>query len=537
MADQADFGQLSRALDESPVFRFFGQTHRKFAADVVNATFHGEHSNAVDKGVLLRNIARIQAARRDDPELTTEQSEQPPQHWLDLWMKGGWFGSELNEFQETIITLQPAARRFVMIVRDESEVYRDEVSISAPAELEVLTQESASLLTGSVEARVEYLNSRIEALIAERENLLAKGVLEITDDVRRNMAHDLRRLTDEIVRAIASLPREISNRARIYRDWLLNNETGEFISVLERIMDDVLKSHQQGAYKVNEQLLQIHAASGRHDDMVERIKVIVEKCGEFLSADDRIRLRTLFPSVTKIAADILEEEARVADTMLQAARREDLAELQARGQALKEMEVELTRIGATCDVTPRDNRIRDIGLQIIEPTKISVVAGLAGEGPRIKEDPIFAAVTDEDSEAVLEEQRQEAARVRLHARRLKPEVVAKKVSALRAGRNEVSLADMFAHDYPEAGVEEVLAYQFLATQHASSRVPSREALGVDVIVNGLSRHMVIPHIIFTQHGEPGTGLEDWVGIDPDDPQLTTIRSLADGAIKIYRIGS
>lgn len=535
MTDQVNFGELSQALDQSPVFPFFFQTYCHFAADVVNATFHGEHSTAVDEGVLLRNIARIQEARRDHPNAKAEGLDQPPRHWLKHWMEKGWFGSEISEFQETIITLQPAARRFVMILKSESEAYRDEVSTSAPAELEVLTQESASLLTGSVEARVAHLNSRIDELTTERDNLLAKGVLEVTDDVRRNMAHELRRLTDEIVRGITSLPRTISGKARLYREWLLNNEVGEADSVLDRIMGDVLESHQQGAYKVNEQLLQIHASSARHDAMVDRIMLIVDECGEFLSAEDRIRLKTLFPSVTKIAADILEEENRVADTMLQAARREDLAELQARGKALKEMEAELVRIGETCNVTPRDSRIKDMGLRIIVPTKISLAGGVAAEGPKIKEDPVFAPVSDEDRDAIREEKRQEAARVRRRAQRLKPEIVGRKVEALRAGRFETSMAEMFANDYPTAGVEEILAYQFVACQREPSRVASREALGVNIIVNGIRRRMIIPHFIFTQHGEPGVGLTDWVGVDPDNLQLTPIRSLAGGDIQIYRI--
>ena len=511
---------VQHKISDSPELKLLRQDNLAFYAEINARAFSESASGEVPRATYLRIVDAVKAdfvAVLDNEDFSREA-----RYYLDVMLgrfasydparTQPWVGTETRDGTEMVVLLEPAAR----VIRILSEIGSDQGFI-ATSSLSSLTERVSRVvarLSGDETRQIEELETRKREIEAEIAQLKARGAQPMTDRERQT---EIGGLLADIARIRAGFSEVPGARRRINREnqeLFLETDAAPG-AALDVFWERQKAWEQSGEAAILESLRHLYTDVTRSQLTQASLEIIARDCADILAPQDRARVAGFLPDMLEISNDISIEIAGIWRSVRAYLSSPDYTARREESRALKAADEAIARVRNELRPSPRDTRLREVGLALTMPLRTSPLTDLRltlepPEGPAEarKNAPAARDAAEEEARTRRELAEENARSLYLGVRSLKA-----RIADAMGEAESVTLAEVLRRFPPRYGRHEIACYLDLA----ASQVPSSLAPGNSFVIRLTERGRVsaanVPNPVFHRSGPIGKGFEAHAGAE------------------------
>lgn len=490
------------------VFHLAKQDNAHFAAQVCARAFEGDHMFETTKGELLLHIEETLKELRAKHDLP-----RTAQHYYDQWKSGTgnstpWFRTSLNETGTEMVHMTAAANLYLEILgRSKLNVSATTVDKLGPS-FDFFFR-SAAQLSGRVEEQQAIIQEQIQKLQEEWDTLERLGAGALDDRDLVTMATKAREIIIDIRAGVSAAPAAARQMNRDINEALYSPETeGAKQSDLHgRALDIHSEFSESHPHQILKALSRTYGAEGKREALHNAIAEVTENLKDHLSFEDRQRINSFFSYAINISRDMIAEHQKTSRQLLNFVEDPEINERKREAIEFKETRKVCMLIGRHLKPTPRDSRLKDIGLEYPDRDEVPHPAPVTSRLSPWQQPTTTVSATVEPDYTDFEQMKREGeAAIKLgkrRARTLASSTFKRKAAVLLEEQEEITVAEFFA-SYPLSfGLMEFEAFfSFAATKHPST-FDVLDVTGIPLRDGERLRQIIVPNFRLLRTGEPG----------------------------------
>jgi len=516
-------------ISDSPELRLLRQENLPFYAEINARAFSGANMSEIPMIAYLKIIEEVKSVIIDGDH------SKPAKLYLDLMLgkytsydrrkAEPWIGTEKRGETEMVILLEPGARA-LRILRD-LEADQSFLAVSSLSSLTERITEVVARLSGDKSQQIEALKARKQEIEAQIQSLETHGAIPMSKRQRQTEIYAVLNDISHIRAGFSEVPGARRRINRENQDIFLESDA-PVGDVLDIFFERTKAWEESGESAILSTLRDMHVDISKGQKLQAQLEAMVRQCADMLEPRHRRDIVSFLPDMLEISSDITIEISNIWKAVHAYISNPNYTAKRADARALRDAREAAMRIRDELKPSPRDNRLKEIGLCMTEPLRTSPQTDLrltleAPEGEK-EEKALVDPVTLDGPDATLEMMAREKAR----SAYLSDRQIRERIRAAMGGGENVTLSDILRRFPLRYGRHEISRYLTVASSHHPSLLLEGMSFTIRMEERGIVSAANIPNPIFRRSGAIGEGFGDFPTIDyllhPD-----ALRSMAHGS--------
>lgn len=526
---------IQNNISDSPELRLLRQDNLQFYAEINARAFSGASMGEIPITAYLKIIDEVKGISVDG------DFTKPAKFYLDRMLgkcagydrkkAEAWIGTDIRGDTEMVVLLEAGARA-LRILRD-LEADQSFLAVSSLSSLTDRITQVVARLSGDVSQQIDALEARREEIDREIAGLKARGATPLTHRERQTEIFAVLNDISQIRAGFAEVPGARRRINRENQDLFLESDA-PVGQVLDVFFEHTKAWEESGESAILSTLRDMHVDIQKGQQLQTQLEAMAEECADTLDPRHRRDIVSFLPDMLEISSDITVEISNIWKAVHAYISNPNYTAKRADARALRDAQAAATRVRTEVQPSPRDSRLKEIGLLLTEPLRTAPQSDLRltldpPEAPKEDKHLTPAESLDDEDPAILMMAREKA-----RSAYLSKAAMTDRIAQAMGEADNVTLSDVLRRFPLRYGRHEICCYLTLASSHH----PSLLVEGMSFLVRMTERNIVsaanIPNPIFRRTGEIGEGFGSFQTIDhllhPD-----TLRTAKIGIEPIDRI--